>query len=87
MAGTLSLVSISAVLPGGPALGQSGEPVKIGILNDSSGPVADLSGVGAIASAELALEDFGNTVLGRPIQLLKADHQSKADVGIGLARK
>jgi branched-chain amino acid transport system substrate-binding protein len=61
--------------------------VKIGVLNDATGPVADLSGLGAYTSAEMAIEDFGPTVLGRPITLLKADHQSKADVCIGLARK
>ena len=72
---------------GSAARAQSGEPLKIGILNDASGQTADLSGQGSWAAADLAVEDFGGTVLGRPIQLLKADHQAKADVGIGLARK
>ncbi len=62
-------------------------PLTIGVLNDSSGPTADLSGGGAVVSAELALQDFGPSVLGRPIVLLKADHQAKADLGTGLARQ
>ncbi len=62
-------------------------PLKIGVLNDASGATADLSGGGAVVSAELALEDFGPSVLGRPIVLLKADHQAKADLGTGLARQ
>ena len=62
-------------------------PLTIGVLNDSSGPTADLSGGGAVVSAELALEDFGPSVLDRPIVLIKADHQAKADLGTGLARQ
>ncbi len=63
------------------------KPLTIGVLNDSSGPTSDLSGAGAVVSAELALEDFGPTVLDRPIVLLKADHQAKGDLGTGLARQ
>ena len=40
-----------------------------------------------MVSAELALVDFGPEVLGRPIVLLKADHQAKADLGNALARQ
>ncbi len=69
------------------AQAQSAKPLTIGVLNDSSGPTADLSGVGAQVSADLALEDFGASVLGRPIVLLKADHQAKPDLGVGLARQ
>jgi branched-chain amino acid transport system substrate-binding protein len=83
----LGLAPIAAIMAAGEASAQSAEPVRIGILNDMSGPTSDLSGTGAWASAELALEDFGATVLGRPIQLLRGDHQAKADVGITLARK
>jgi len=63
------------------------KPVTIGLLNDTSGFSADLSGLGAIASAELALEDFGPTVIGRPIAFLKADHGAKPDLGVGIARQ
>ena len=63
------------------------KPLTIGVLNDSSGPTADLSGLGAVVSAEFALEDFGTSVLDRPIVLLKADHQAKSDLGIALARQ
>lgn len=83
----LGLAPFAAVLASGEAMAQTGDPVKIAILNDTSGPTADLSGTGAWASADLALEDFGPTVLGRPIQLLKGDHGAKADIGVTLARK
>ena len=72
------------LLLGGPALAQA--PVKIGVLADMSGIYADLSGPGSVAAARMAIEDFGGSVLGRPIELVLADHQNKPDVGGGIAR-
>src|ERR1700727_2621713 len=63
------------------------EPFRIGVLNDQSGPYADLSGPGGAESARMAIEDFGGSVLGRPIELLVADHQNKVDVGLAVARQ
>lgn len=63
------------------------EPFKIGSLSDMSGIVVDLSGPGTVVAMQLAAEDFGGKVLGRPIQILSADHLNKPDVGIAAARK
>ena len=63
------------------------EAFRIGVLNDQSGPYADLSGPGGAESARMAVEDFGGSVLGRPIELLVADHQNKVDVGLAVARQ
>jgi branched-chain amino acid transport system substrate-binding protein len=63
------------------------EPFRIGVLNDQSGPYADLSGPGGAESARMAIEDFGGSVLGKPIELLVADHQNKVDVGLAIARQ
>lgn len=63
------------------------EPFKIGSLSDMSGVVVDLSGPGTVVAMQLAVEDFGGKVLGRPIQILSADHLNKPDVGIAAARK
>ncbi|HDZ72509.1 MAG TPA: ABC transporter substrate-binding protein [Aurantimonas coralicida] len=65
----------------------SDDVVKIGILNDMSGVYADTAGQGSVAAAELAIEDFGDTVLGKPIEIISADHQNKADVGSNIARE
>jgi branched-chain amino acid transport system substrate-binding protein len=62
-------------------------PVKIGLLSDVGGPYRDVGGPGSKAAAELAVEDFGGTVLGRPIQVMQADDQNKADVASSLARE
>jgi branched-chain amino acid transport system substrate-binding protein len=62
-------------------------PVKIGILNDQSGVYADFGGKWSVAAAKMAVEDFGGTVLDRPIEILEADHQNKPDVASNIARK
>ena len=61
--------------------------IKIGILNDRSGPYADLSGTGSTVAAQLAAEEFGNSIAGTPIEIISADHQNKPDIGLGIARR
>lgn len=78
----IALLSLAGLTP---ALAQ--EPFKIGALSDMSGVVVDLSGPGTVTAMKLAVEDFGGKVLGRPIQVLEADHLNKPDVGIAAARK
>lgn len=61
--------------------------VKIGVLNDQSGLYADLGGPGSVTAARMAAEDAGGSVLGKPIEIVFADHQNKADVGAAIARR
>jgi ABC-type branched-subunit amino acid transport system substrate-binding protein len=63
------------------------EDFVIGVLNDQSGPYADLTGPGGAEIAQMAIEDFGGSVLGKPIVLVVGDHQNKADVGVAIARQ
>ncbi|HWV82800.1 MAG TPA: ABC transporter substrate-binding protein [Hyphomicrobiaceae bacterium] len=65
----------------------SGDAVKIGVLNDQSGLYADFGGTGSVLAAKMAAEDFGGTVLGKPIQILSADHQNKVDLAASTARQ
>ena len=75
-------------LAGLPALAQvSDDVVKIGVLTDMGGVTADIGGKGSVIAAELAVKEFGATVLGKPIQILAADHQHNADVGTSIARQ
>ncbi len=60
------------------------EPVKIGVLTDFDGAHAAASGRGALIAALMAAEDFGGKVLGRPIEVLQADHRNKPDVAVSL---
>jgi branched-chain amino acid transport system substrate-binding protein len=65
----------------------SDDVVKIGVLTDMAGVTADITGEGSVVAAEMAVEEFGKTVLGKPIQIISADHQHKADIGASIARK
>jgi branched-chain amino acid transport system substrate-binding protein len=63
------------------------ETIKIGVLNDQSGVFADNGGVGSVAAARLAAEDFGGELLGQKIEVITADHQNKPDIASATARK
>ncbi|GGF58194.1 ABC transporter permease [Azorhizobium oxalatiphilum] len=65
----------------------SDDVVKIGLIEDMSGVYADITGKGAVTGAQMAVEEFGGKVLGKPIEVVFADHQNKADIGAGIARK
>jgi branched-chain amino acid transport system substrate-binding protein len=75
-----------AILPGLSALAQD-RPIKIGVLNDMSGVYADFQGVGSVVAAQLAAEDFGGKLNGRPIEVVSGDHQNKVDIGATMARR
>jgi branched-chain amino acid transport system substrate-binding protein len=78
----------TAVIGVGAARAQiSDDIVRIGVLNDQSNVYADLGGPGSVIAARMAIEDVGGKVLGKPIDMLVADHQSKADVGASIARQ
>ncbi|HWS74119.1 MAG TPA: ABC transporter substrate-binding protein [Quisquiliibacterium sp.] len=66
------------------AAAQSG-PIKIGILNDQAGAYSSISGPGSVAAARLAIEDAGGQVLGRPVEVVVADHAHKPDIGSAIA--
>lgn len=65
----------------------SDDVVKIGVLGDMSSLYADIAGPGSVIAARLAVEDFGGKVLGKPIEIVSADHQNKPDIGAAIARK
>lgn len=71
-----------------PALAQvSDDVVKIGVLTDMTGVTADITGKGSVIAAELAVKEFGGTVLGKKIEIVFADHQHKPDLGTSIARQ
>jgi len=78
---------LGAALSAHPAAAQVPGPVRIGVLNDQSGIYADLSGQGSVVAARMAAEDFGGAVLGRPVEVIFADHQNKPDVGAAIAAR
>ncbi len=61
--------------------------VKIGVLADMGGVYADICGQGCVTAVEMAVEDFGGSVLGMPIEVVSADDQNKPDVGSAKVRE
>ena len=61
--------------------------VKLGVLTDMTGYYSDLAGPGSALAAKMAAADFGGKVAGKPIEVIAADHQLKADVASNTARK
>ena len=69
------------------ASAQAAKAVKIGVLNDQGGPYSSVTGPGAVVAARMAVEDAGGSILGKPVELVAADHQHKPDVGSAIARR
>ena len=85
------LAPMALATAGFPAASMGEAVVRIGVLNDGSGPYSDLSGRRSVAAAELAVEDFsagspGGTAPFR-VEILYGDHQNKPDVGAEIVRR
>ena len=65
----------------------SDDTVKIGVMTDHSGGFAYLVGKHSVEATQMAVDDFGGKVLGKPIVVITADHQNKADIASTLSRK
>jgi len=65
----------------------SDDVVRIGVLNDQSSLYADAGGHGSVIAAQMAVEDAGGKVLGKPVDVVFADHQNKADIAVNIARQ
>ena len=66
------------------AVSPAAAQIKVGVLTDMDAMYADISGKGAVASAQMAAEDFG-PVLGGPVEIVSANHQNSPDVASGIA--
>src|SRR5881227_2619671 len=78
-------IGLSGALPSAQAQ-ISDDVVKIGVLTDMSSLYADATGKGSLVATQMAVEDFGGKVKGKPIEVIGADHQNKPDVGTSIAR-
>jgi branched-chain amino acid transport system substrate-binding protein len=71
---------------GAMAQAQTG-PVRIGFITDMASLYADIDGPAGAEMIKWAVQDFGGKVLNRPVEVLTADHQNKADVAASKARE
>lgn len=89
--GVAAAAAASAVpilsLPRVSAAALSGAPIRVGVLTDMSGNYRDPAGPGAVEAARMAVKEHGGSALGRPVEVLAADHQNKADIGSAIARR
>src|SRR5947209_4674783 len=86
---TISLLAAFAAtaLPPAALAQVSDDAVKIGVLTDMNGPASTPTGQGSVTAAQMAVDDFGGKVLGKPISVIAGDHQLKPDIGAALARR
>lgn len=80
----LSIVSISWTMT---TQAQTEQPLRIGAIVDMGGVYSAHGGPGGIKAVQMAIDDFGGQVLGRKIELLSADYQSRVDVTSARARE
>ncbi|MFT3816602.1 MAG: ABC transporter substrate-binding protein [Rubrivivax sp.] len=85
--GTLAATLIG-LLGSVPAQAQvSDDVVRIGVISDMTGPYAAAAGMGLVRAAEMAVKDLGGSVLGKPIEVVWANHQGKVDIAVAKARE
>ena len=78
----LMLLSSAAI-----SVAADNKPIKIGFITDGASLYAEIDGIGGKEAMEMAIADFGGSVLGRKVEVLYADHQNKADIAAGKARE
>jgi len=86
-ASALGLLLVADLAPDSALAQISGDVVKLGVLTDMSGAYSDNAGPGTVLATQMAVEDFGGKVRGKPIEVISGDHQNKADIGANIARQ
>jgi branched-chain amino acid transport system substrate-binding protein len=67
------------------AFAQARRPLKTGVMNDMAGPYADHQRIGSVLCTQMAVDEFAAKA-GVPMEIISADHQNKADIGLNIAR-
>jgi branched-chain amino acid transport system substrate-binding protein len=80
-------LAVATLTTANPDAAQAADAVVIGDIDDMSGVYADVEGAAGVEAINMAIADFGGTVLGRKITVLTADHQNKPDIGASKFRE
>jgi branched-chain amino acid transport system substrate-binding protein len=83
----LGSVAAAGTVPLARAHAQGKPTIKIGVLNDQSGPYTNTGGPTSVICAKQALEDFGISAKGLNVEVITADHQNKPDVAVSISRQ
>jgi branched-chain amino acid transport system substrate-binding protein len=81
----LSAATATAVLPAFRARAQARPLIRIGVINDQSGPYRDLNGPTSVICTKQAVLEFNANNFN--VEVLSADHQNKPDVAVSIARQ
>jgi branched-chain amino acid transport system substrate-binding protein len=84
---TIALCAVGLIAASPYVARAAGDQVVIGDIDDMSGVYADVEGAGGVEAVNMAIADFGGTVLGKKITVLTADHQNKPDIGASKFRE
>lgn len=84
---TVLALALSVSATAAHAAGISDDVVRIGVLTDMSGAYSGNVGPGSVLATKLAIEDMGGKVLGKPVEMVSADHLNKTDVAASRARE
>jgi branched-chain amino acid transport system substrate-binding protein len=83
----LAAAATAASVPMVRARAQNAPTIKIGVLNDQSGPYTNTGGLTSVACTRQAVEDFGIAAKGLNVEVISADHQNKPDLAVAIARQ
>jgi branched-chain amino acid transport system substrate-binding protein len=81
----LGAAAATSVTPTFRARAQAKPVIKIGVMNDQSGPYRDVNGPTGVACTKQAVQEFA--AHGFDVEVVDADHQNKPDVAVSLARE
>jgi branched-chain amino acid transport system substrate-binding protein len=69
------------------ASAQRTSTIRIGVLTELSGPNSVATGQGSVLATRMAMQDFMRTNPGLTVEVMEADHQTKADIAVSIARE
>ena len=69
------------------ARAQRAPTLRIGVLTELSGPNSVAIGHGSVVATRMAVQDFARANPGLAVEVIEADHQTKADLAVGIARE
>jgi branched-chain amino acid transport system substrate-binding protein len=79
--------AVSLILGAHASAQQTATPLKIGIMADFASVYSDIGGQGNVEATKIAIEEFGGSMFGKPIEVVTADPLNKADVAATIARR
>ncbi|GAC1345439.1 MAG: ABC transporter substrate-binding protein [Acetobacteraceae bacterium] len=82
-----NLIAAAAAAAAVPRVGRAqAQTLRIGVMNDQSGPYRDDGGPTGVLCVRQAVQEFAASS-GMTVEVLSADHQNKPDIGAGIARQ